>query len=134
MMFRLTIGRVFLVVASLVLTCGWAPTNAMQKKPIGRAATSGSKWNYTVVDENNKLVVKGVFFAHDNKITNPLNKQVGTYEEVSLTHVKMDVADGNLKGKIDLRRDNPNVPSWQGELERGSGLKHKITIVFEKLK
>ncbi len=141
-MFRLTVGRAFLVVAALVLVCGWSSANAMQKgkphvpagpKPL-HAQTVGAKWDYKIVDEKGKLVVQGTFFAHNNKIVNPHSKQVGTYEDVSQTHVKIDADFGKLKGKTELHRDNPNVLTWKGELERGSGLKYKITIVFEKLK
>jgi hypothetical protein len=136
-MIRSISREMLLVVAIVALVCGSA-TAAQKDKP-GTPVRPGNKvgsakWDYTLVDENNKVVQKGVFFARNSLIINRRGKKVGTYEDVSETYVKVDVDEGHLKGKIELRRDQPTTPAWTGELERPNGGKYKITVTFEKMK
>jgi hypothetical protein len=118
-----------LVVFALAVLC--EPATALQKV---QAKTKGAKWDYKVVDENDKKVEEGVFFARGLVLFNRFNERIGTYEDVSETEVKADISKGKLKGKFVLTRKDASALTWKGELERGSGRKYKMTVSFEKIK
>ena len=88
-MFRSIVGGLLLVCTTAVLVCGLATAAQKGKpgKPVKPGKGGSAKWDYTVVDVNDKLVEKGVFFAKNSQIINKFGKQVGTYEDVSETHV-----------------------------------------------
>jgi hypothetical protein len=124
-MSRSAIGGVLLVLVSIALVGGSATA---QKAP------TGAKWDYTIFDEKDKVVEKGVFFARGQVLFNRNNVRIGTYEDVSPTHIKLLVTDGKLKGKLDLKREDPKALTWKGELERVSGRQLRVTFSFEKLR
>jgi hypothetical protein len=102
--------------------------------PSQAAAPTGAKWDYTVYDEDGKEVQKGAIVVRGFVLVNLKNKRIGTYEEAGPGHIKVDVDEGKLKGKMDLYRDKENTSAWKGELKREDGGKYKITFVFEKNK
>jgi hypothetical protein len=130
-MFRLTTGGMLVALLTGVLVSGPA---AAQRERGRTPPTITVKWDYDVVDQDDKAVEKGTFFARGFAIFNKMNKRIGTYEDVSETEVKVTITEGKLKGTLDLTKEKPTSLTWKGVLERGSGLTYKISVVFEKIK
>ena len=136
---HLTQGGVLASLVAVALVCGPASVQGGKggDKKVDTPKPENAppvKWDYDVVDQDDKPVEKGSFVARGFAIYNGFGRRVGTYEDVSPTEVSMTMTEGKLKGKVDLRRETPTTLTWKGELERGSGLTYKITVVFEKYK
>jgi hypothetical protein len=129
-MFRSALSGVLVTLVTLAFVCGAATASPQRKVPTGSV-----KWDYDVMDQDDKRVEKGTFFARGLALFNKQNRRIGTYEiDPTDTEVKVTMLEGKLKGKLDLRRESPTSLTFKGELERGSGLKYKVTVVFEKIK
>jgi hypothetical protein len=129
---RSIVGRLLVAFAIVALVGGSALAQRGNRGGGGGNTTNPKvKWDYDVVDENDKRVEKGTFLVRGYVLFNKNSRRIGSYEIVSQTHVKVTVTEGKLKGKLDLERETEESGTWTGELERGSGRKYKITVVFE---
>jgi hypothetical protein len=120
----------FQMVAVVCLTCGSAAAQKGVRKP--DPSGNSAKWDWQVTDESDKLIEKG-FFTVKGFVIFHHGKQIGNYESASENQVKANISSGRLKGTLNLTRTPPS-PNWKGELERQSGGKYQINVVFEKFR
>lgn len=135
-MHRSILGGMFMFLAVLALV-GGSKTAVQGKDKGGKpgAATGNvvAKWDWMVFDENDNLLEKGNFTARGYTIYKN-GKLIGSYDEISDTHFRVEVSEGRLKGKLDLFKEDKSGINWKGELERPTGGKYKIKVSFEKFK
>lgn len=123
------------MVAAVALS-GWDAAAAPQdkkgekeKQPGGSVV--GAKWDYKVMKGKGKgeVVADGTFRAHDFKIYKGGN-QIGTYAVVGNNEYKLDITEGELKGKINLVPTKDKT--YRGECEFDKHGKCNIVVTFKK--
>jgi hypothetical protein len=125
----------FLVALAAVVSCGQLLAQGKGKgKGKGDKGGKGDhipgkRWEYTVT-KGGMVIEQGTFRADNFKLFNGNNK-IGTFMKVGPNELQLDISEGKLKGKIDIKlvRTDPR-PLYRGEWEMAGGGMANIQVRF----